>query len=82
MALELVLLDWNGMTERFILVRTGEVPAGRTRIRQFDIANLECDDLGGILLNDIDDCSGDGLTPDVCLDRVSVSSLVSAPFRY
>ncbi|MEJ0097766.1 MAG: hypothetical protein WDM84_07360 [Bauldia sp.] len=82
MALELVLLDWNGMTERFILVRAGEIPAGRMRVRQFDIANMDCDNLGGVLLNDIDDCSGDGLTPGACLDRVAVSSLVSAKFEY
>jgi hypothetical protein len=82
MALELVLLDWDGMTSRFILVRTGEVPAGRSRIRQFDMANMDCTDLGGVLLNNIDVCSGNGLTPELCLDRVAVSSLTSARFEY
>jgi hypothetical protein len=82
MALELVLLDWNGMTSRFILVRTGDVPTGRSRIRQFDMANMDCTEFGGVLLNNIDACVGNGLTPELCLDRVAVSSLTSAPFEY
>jgi hypothetical protein len=43
---------------------------------------MDCADLGGVLLNNIDACSGNGLTPDLCLDRVAVSSLTSARFEY
>jgi hypothetical protein len=82
MAMELVLFDGDGMTERFVVVRTGEVPAGRSRVRQYDMPNLDCDILGSALLNDVSECDGDGLTPEVCLDKISVASRTYATFEY
>src|SRR4051794_16492660 len=42
MAMELVLFDRTGRVDRFIVARTGKVPAGRSRVRQFDMAGADC----------------------------------------
>jgi hypothetical protein len=82
MALELVLFDWNGATERFVVVRTGPIPEGRSRVRQYDMPDLDCTLLGSVLLNDISECNGPGLNPGVCLDQVAVASKAAATFEY
>ncbi|PRY92878.1 hypothetical protein BCF33_1741 [Hasllibacter halocynthiae] len=56
------------------LLDFGSLPAGRPRVRQFDLAGLGCDAIGGFLLNGIERCEGDGLGPDACLDALAVAS--------
>jgi len=82
MALELVLFDWNGATERFVVVRTGAIPEGRSRVRQYDMPDLDCTLLGNVLLNDISECTGPGLDAKLCLDQVAVASRAAATFEY
>lgn len=74
MALELVLFDKDGRVKRFVVVRSGKVPAGRSRVRQFDIPATTCEGIGRVLINDVKECAGDGLTPTTCADRITVSS--------
>ena len=74
MALELVLFDKDGRVERFVVVRSGKVPAGKDRVRQFDIPETACADIGRVLLNDIKECAGAELTPAICADRIKASS--------
>ena len=52
----------------------GALPAGRPRVRQFDLAGQRCDGIGGVLINGIGTCEGDGLTPSACLDGLRLSS--------
>ncbi|MBN8999443.1 MAG: hypothetical protein J0H54_08600 [Rhizobiales bacterium] len=74
MALELVLFDPDGRVERFVVVRSGKVPAGRSRVRQFDIPATSCDGIARVLINDVKECAGEGLTPAACGDRIEVGS--------
>lgn len=74
MALELVLFDKDGRVERFVVVRSGKVPAGKDRVRQFDIPETACGDIGRVLLNDVKECAGAELTPAICADRINASS--------
>ncbi|MCX5497563.1 hypothetical protein OSH11_22890 [Kaistia dalseonensis] len=80
MALELVLFDKTGRVDRFVVVRTAKIPAGKNRVRQFDIPETGCGDIGRVLLNDIKDCKGDGFTPAVCADRISASTRADIGF--
>ncbi|MCX5512217.1 hypothetical protein C3941_09100 [Kaistia algarum] len=81
MALELVLFDKDGRVERFVVVRSGKVPAAKNRVRQFDIAETACADIGRVLLNDVKECKGDGLTPPLCSDRIQASSRAAIGFE-
>lgn len=76
--LELVLFSKDGTVGRFLLVDLGRLPAGRTRVRQFDIDGGRCTDFASILVNDVPACEGEGLTPQLCLDGIAPSQLRGA----
>jgi len=55
---ETVLFTRAGRVAQLTLFDFGALPAGRTRVRQFDLAGLACADLGQVLFNDIARCEG------------------------
>lgn len=71
---EAVLFDAEGRVATLKLFDFGSLPAGRPRVRQFDMAGLSCDDLGEVLVNGIDACEGEGLSPAACLEALRLSS--------
>lgn len=74
MALELVLFEKDGRVNRFVVVRSAKVPAGKSRVRQFDIPGTECPSIARILVNDVKECKGAELTPAACADSIKVST--------
>ena len=68
---EIVVLDRAGRVERLTLLDFQSLPAGRPRVRSFDLPGLDCAELGGVLLNGFATCQGEGLTPPDC-DRALV----------
>ncbi|WP_297770964.1 hypothetical protein [uncultured Roseovarius sp.] len=71
---EAVLFDTGGRVATMTLFDFGSLPAGRPRVRQFDLAGPGCDGIGGVLVNGIGTCEGKGLTPAACLDGLRLSS--------
>ncbi|MET4632262.1 hypothetical protein ABIE08_000175 [Kaistia defluvii] len=80
MALELVLFEQDGRVNRFAVVRTAKVPAGKSRVRQFDIPETACPSIARILVNDVKECSGAGLTPGACAESIQVSTRTDMRF--
>jgi len=78
--LEAVLFDRNGMVERLSLLDLQALPQGRQRVRQFDLAGLECAQLGSVLINAVATCSGatpqSPVTPAICSQALVPSSRV------
>ena len=74
LALELVLFEKDGRVNRFVVVRTAKVPAGKSRVRQFDIPDTECASIARILVNDVKECKGAELTPAACADAIKVAT--------
>ncbi len=70
LVLELVVFDDGDLVDRFVLVKSGSLPMGKTRVRQFDFAGLACDKVSKLLVNEVKVCEGDGLDPEVCLSRL------------
>lgn len=66
LAAEIVVLDQAGRVERLTLLDFQTLPAGRPRIRSFDLPALDCAEVGGLVLNGIAVCSAQGLTPRDC----------------
>ena len=52
----IVTLDFKGLTE------------GKTKVLQFQLNDLACDDISRLLVNDVTACEGAGLAPTACLD--------------
>ena len=74
LALEVVFFNSDGLVEQFFMLKSGRLPRGKSRVRQFDMPQISCDGISRILVNDVAACEGDALTPQSCLDALSVSS--------
>lgn len=70
LSLETVLIDGEGRVERLTLFDFGALPAGIPRVRQFDLAALDCADLGRVLINGVAECGAGG----ACADALDLSS--------
>ncbi|MEO9874755.1 MAG: hypothetical protein ABJM26_05225 [Anderseniella sp.] len=70
LVLELVVFNDEDLVDRFVLVKSGSLPKGKTRVRQFDFSGLACDKVSKLLVNEVKVCEGDGLEPEVCLSRL------------
>jgi len=74
LGLEVVLFDSEGRVERILLLSSGALPIGKTRVKQFNLENTNCGGLSQILINDVASCEGDGLDPEGCLAGLRISS--------
>jgi hypothetical protein len=81
MALELVLFDKDGRVDRFVVVRTAKVPAGKSRVRQFDIPATPCPAIARILVNDVKECAVAGLDANGCAEAISVATRSDIKFE-
>ena len=66
LVLETVLFDREGQVLTLTLFDFADLPAGRPRVRQFDLPGTDCGALGRILLNDASVCEGEGLAAGAC----------------
>ncbi|MEX2617239.1 MAG: Tat pathway signal sequence domain protein [Alphaproteobacteria bacterium] len=78
--LDLVMFDTDGVVSRRIAVEAAPLPAGKTSLKVFDIADQPCDGISRMLLNDILDCHGAAGPRHDCLDLVETASRTTAPF--
>lgn len=79
MILDTAVLDKDGLAQQFLMLQTGALSLGKRRIRQYDLENIKCQDVGEILINDIAECQGvspekDKITAESCLSALSTSS--------
>ena len=66
-AVEMALFDTAGAIERIVTLDFTELSPGKTKVLQFELAGLDCTDVGRVLVNDITTCEGEGLAPEACL---------------
>lgn len=77
---EFALFNKNGMVERLMTLDFKELPQGKTRVRQFDLAELNCSSLARILINDARECGGSGLAPDACMRALAATTATDVEF--
>ncbi|MEM9969747.1 MAG: hypothetical protein AAF762_01425 [Pseudomonadota bacterium] len=71
---EAVIFNTDGQVDRLTLFDFQAIPAGRPRVRQFDLAGLACPSLGSVLINGVSTCSGEGMTAEACQSALQPSS--------
>lgn len=76
LSLETVLFDNDGGVERFTLFEFGEVPAGKMRVRQFDLPDTQCSRISKVLINGASACEGEGLAGDECIEHLHATSRI------
>lgn len=67
-----VLFDQKGGVRTFTLFDFGTVPEGGLRVRQFDVPQTRCDDVGMILFNSVETCTT--AVGNACADVISFTS--------
>lgn len=77
---EIVLFDTEGLVDRMTVFDFGALPAGKTVVRQFQVAGLACDGIGRLLVNDAKACSGAGVEPGACIAALTTASKAGVPF--
>jgi hypothetical protein len=71
---ETVLINTNGRVDRLTLFDFGDVPSGRTRVRQFAVPQFECGTFGRLLVNGASTCLIGGTESEVCDSRLALTS--------
>ena len=79
-SVETALFDASGAIERIVTLDFKALSPGKTKVLQFELAGLDCADLGRVLINDITACDGPGLEPGACLAGLTTSSRAPIDF--
>ena len=57
-----------------------DLPADKTKVRQFDLSDVNCDDVSRVLVNSAAECNGDGLGPGDCMTSLSLRTRAEIEF--
>ncbi|MHA6692098.1 hypothetical protein [Devosia sp. A449] len=79
-AVELALFDVAGSIDRIVTLDFKDLSNGKTKVLQFQLAGLQCDGLGRILVNDISACEGEIAPASICLDALETSTRLDIAF--
>lgn len=71
---EFVLFDAKGLVERMAVLDFRDLPAGKTKVRQFDLPGTKCEAVKSLLINDAPVCAGDGVAKDACMKALKTGS--------
>lgn len=66
-AVEIAFFDGEGGIDRIVTLDFKNLAEGKTKVLQFELADLPCDNVGRLLINDISTCEGGMLQADACL---------------
>lgn len=80
--LELVLFARDQRIMRLIAAKAGWFPKAKSRVRQFDLPAIKCQQISRVLVNTINKCEGDELTPERCLGLTRTRSRADVPLIY
>lgn len=78
--LDLVVFGGDGVIARRLALETAPLRASKTMVKEFELADFPCSQVGRILLNDISQCSSAGSGRSDCISTTRVSSRASVAF--
>ena len=79
-AYEIALFTREGLVDRLLVLDFQDLPNEKTKVRRFDLAEADCDEIGRVLINDASACEGDGIEPGDCIGRLEATSRGSVIF--
>jgi hypothetical protein len=71
---EFVLFDQQGRVERMAVLDFRDLPAGKTKVRQFDLPGTKCEAVKSLLINDAPACVGEGVDKNACMTGLKTGS--------
>ena len=75
---EFVIFNDKGTVERLALLDFRDLPAGKSKVRQFDVPGIKCESVKNLLINDAPVCEGEGLEKGRCMDGIVTRSKATA----
>lgn len=75
---EFVIFNEKGTVERLALLDFRDLPAGKSKVRQFDVPGIKCEAVKNLLINDAPVCEGEGLEKSRCMDGIVTRSKAAA----
>lgn len=74
---EAVIFDKSAGVASLSLFDFRDLPADKPRVRQFDVTDMVCDNIGQVLINGASSCVIDGIDSQVCNTALTVNSRIS-----
>ncbi len=71
---QFVLFDQKGLVERMAVLDFRDLPAGKTKVRQFDLPGTKCEAVKSLLINDAPACVGEGIDKGACMTGLKTGS--------
>ncbi|WEX76673.1 hypothetical protein PYH37_004995 [Sinorhizobium numidicum] len=78
---EFVLFDQKGLVERMAVLDFRDLPAGKTKVRQFDLPGTKCETVKSLLINDAPACVGDGVDKGDCMTGLKTGSKAAVELK-
>ncbi|MGQ3210870.1 MAG: hypothetical protein ACT6U0_01610 [Shinella sp.] len=75
---EFVIFNDKGTVERLALLDFRDLPAGKSKVRQFDVPGVKCETVKNLLINDAPVCEGAGLEKGRCMDGIVTRTKAAA----
>lgn len=72
--------DGEGKVGQSLVFEFGRLPAGKTKVVQFDLASQPCAMISRLLINDITECVADGSDATICIDALKTTTRTSIAF--
>ena len=77
---DVVVFDQKGQVAQFLVLQFGQLPAGKTKVVQFDLADQPCAGISRILVNDVAECETSQGNAAICMDALSPTSRTAITF--
>ena len=77
---EIVIFDEKGQVVKLLVLNSGELLAGKTRVKRFGLKDVNCQKVSRYLINDIKRCDANGFTPKLCLQSLELTNRTTAKF--
>lgn len=75
---EFVIFNDKGTVERLALLDFRDLPAGKSKVRQFDVPGIKCEAVKNLLINDAPVCEGEGIEKAGCMDGIVTRTKTTA----
>lgn len=72
--------DGEGKVGQSLVFEFGRLPAGKTKVVQFDLADQPCATISRLLINDITECIAEGTNSTICIDALKTTTRTSIIF--
>lgn len=77
---EVVVFDNDERVTQFLILEFGQLPAGKTKVMQFDLPEQPCAQISRLLINDVAECTSGGQPVTVCMDALETRTRTSVGF--